>query len=195
MALTEGRSAPTSPRRRRPPTRPSSSTGSSLPSTTVTPTVYHRNLPGGAERAAIPAAASGATSFTDEAAALGATYEYRLGVVVDGAERFWKGFGRHARGPRRRPRSPSPACSRTPWTGPRRPRSGRPIAFGARDRANELMDISGRLVRTYEVGLARSGRPRVRPPAGAASVPASTCCARVGFRRNVPEDQHPEVIA
>lgn len=138
------------------------------PSTSVTPTVYRRNLPGGtwSARETLPPSA-GAASYTDTSVALGATYEYRLGVVVDGAERF---YGRASVAMPAGPAPPSLAITGV-FPNPVDRGAAAPVRVAYRlrgtDRARlELMDISGRLVRTYELGTPGAGAHEFVLPAG-----------------------------
>ncbi len=138
------------------------------PSTTVTPTVYRRNLPGGAwsARETLPPAA-GAASFTDTSVVVGATYEYRLGVVVDGEERF---YGKASVTMPAGPTPPSLAITGV-FPNPVDRGAAAPVRVAYRLRGTnrariEVLDITGRLVRTYELGTPGPGAHEFVLPAG-----------------------------
>lgn len=138
------------------------------PSTAVTPNLYRRHLPGGAWGllATLPVAA-GATSYEDTAVVVGASYEYRLGLVIDGEERF---YGRVAVAMPSGPTPPRMAITGVfPNPVDRAAASTPRIAYrlrGTGPATIELLDISGRLVHTYELGSPGPGAHEFALPAG-----------------------------
>ncbi|MFN8586641.1 MAG: hypothetical protein U0704_02480 [Candidatus Eisenbacteria bacterium] len=138
------------------------------PSTLVTPNVWRRNLPGGAWSmvATLPGAA-GATSFEDDNVVVGATYEYRLGITIDGEERFYGHVTVVM------PSGPTPPAMAITGVFPnpvdRAAASAPRVAYRLRGTAParmELLDISGRLVHTYELGTPGPGAHEFALPAG-----------------------------
>lgn len=137
------------------------------PNTTVTPTVYRRSLPGGAwTLMQVLPPASGATSFTDTAVVPNARYEYRLGIVVDGRERYY------GNAQVTMPSGPLLALALTgvyPNPVDRAASSSARVAFvlpGTAPAQLQLLDISGRLVATYELGSPGPGPHQFVLPAG-----------------------------